>query len=253
VKPLLLAVILGLFTSSVWAWEDRCKYERELERVVDIEGADRLIVIAGAGSLAIKGDEREDIAIQAKLCSEDEGLLAKMDVSSVVSSGSIGVETEFPKKSWGGNKQMSIDLVMIVPSKLDLKVADSSGAASVKNVASLNMKDSSGELSIKNISGDLEVVDSSGEMELSNVGGNAKVTDSSGAISVENVKGDFVIDSDSSGDIDIEGVEKNVLIKRDSSGSINVHNVGGNFTVQADGSGGIRHSDVAGDVSLPKK
>lgn len=252
-KPLLIAVILGLFANSVWAWGPNCKYEREVERVVDIEGAELLTVIAGAGMLAIEGGEREDIVIKAKLCSEDEDLLAEMDVSSVVSSGSIGVETEFPEKGWGGNKQMTIDLELRVPAKLNLQVADSSGEASVKGVASLNMKDSSGELNIHNIAGDLELVDSSGEMKLSNIGGNAKVTDSSGAMSVENIKGDFVVEADSSGDIDVKNVKNNVLIKRDSSGSIEVQNVGGNFTVQADGSGGIRHSDVAGQVSLPKK
>lgn len=252
-KRILVVVVLGLFSNATLAW-DNCKYEREIERVVNIESAELLEVEAGAGSLEIKGSDRTDIAIKATLCSEDEDALAKMDVSSAVKSGVVHIETELPNKSWMGsyNTQMSINLILTVPSSLRLDVEDSSGEASVKNVASLNMKDSSGELMIKDIAGDVSVVDSSGELNIKNIGGNVDVTDSSGDMYAKNIGGDFVVDADSSGEIDIEQVGRNVLIKRDSSGAIKVEDVTGDFTVKADGSGGIEHDNVGGTVSLPR-
>lgn len=252
---LVSALMLSAMADQASAWGE-CKYEREIERTVDVKEAELLDVRAGAGSLEIKGSDRKDILVKATLCSSDDEVLAKMDVSSQVAAGLAQIKTEFPgrNKNWLGNSdtQMGIDLVLEVPSSMKLDVADSSGEASISNVAWLKMVDSSGQLTIEDVSGDLSVVDSSGELKIKDIGGDALVTDSSGGLYVKNVKGDFTIDADSSGGIEIKGVGRNVLIKRDSSGSINVKNVGGDFTVGADGSGSITYDNVSGKVSLPK-
>lgn len=250
-KTILMPLILALSTCPVLVWADSCKVQREVERVVDIENSKHLEVEAGAGSLVIEGEDRLDILVSARLCAADEALLAKMDVSSRVASGLTAIKTEFPDRSWGRDQQMHIDLVLRVPSSLQLQVADSSGRASVRNVSSLNIEDSSGELEVVEIAGDLSVRDSSGGMLLQSIKGNAHVTDSSGDIDVSDVEGRFVIESDSSGDIDIERVARSVLVKRDSSGSIDVRKVGGDFTVTVDGSGDIRHSEINGKIILP--
>ncbi len=244
---------MGLFSNSVWAWGGSCKYEREIDREVALGDAQKLEVEAGAGSLEIRGESRDSVVIKAKLCSSDEDLLAKMDVSFAVKSKVAHLRTEFSEKRWLGNSntQASIDLVLVVPEQLALDVADSSGEASIKNVGSLEMVDSSGELHIKKVAGDLSVVDSSGELTIKGIGGNVRVTDSSGGLTIKNVRGALIIEADSSGGIDIDNVEKDVLVKRDSSGGIDVRQVGGDFTVKADTSGGIEYYDVAGKVSLP--
>lgn len=251
-NKLALILVASLFSNSVLAWGS-CKYEREIEREVSLGEAQKIEVDAGAGSLEIEGEDRDSIMIRARLCSDDEEALAKMDVAFAVESNAAYLRTEFPEKAWlsGADRQAKIDLILAVPDNLPMSVADSSGEASVKKVASLKMVDSSGELMIKEVAGDLAVVDSSGELTIKDIGGDAQVTDSSGAIIIKNVQGGVVIEADSSGGIAIDNVKQNVLIKRDSSGGISVSSVGGDFSVNADTSGGIDYDDVAGKVSLP--
>jgi len=252
-KKILVVVAFGLFTDSALAWGGECKYQREIERSVDVENARALKVDAGAGSLQIEGSDQGDISIRAVLCSDDEEALAEMAVASTVGEAGVFIGTEFPRTGFlDGDTQMKIDLELSVPSSLKLDVKDSSGEALVKKVASLTMKDSSGKLEIKTIAGDVSVVDSSGELRLKNISGSVNVTDSSGGLYASNINGDFVVEADGSGEIDVRQVRQNVLIKRDGSGPIYVSGVGGDFTVQADGSGGIEYQGIAGRVNLPR-
>jgi len=248
-----LLLVMGFFSHSVLAWGE-CKFEREIERDIPLESVERMEIEAGAGSLEIEGDTRSSVSIKARLCSDDEDALAKMDVAFMAKSNIAYLRTLFPEKAWFGSdsNRATIDLSLVVPKGLPLAVSDSSGEATITEVASLKMVDSSGELKIKNVAGDLSVVDSSGELTIKGVSGNVEVTDSSGALNVKNVDGGVVIEADSSGGIDIANIKQDVLIKRDSSGGISVRNVGGDFAVNADTSGGIDYSDVAGKVSLPK-
>ena len=252
-KKLAVMMVCGAFANSAFAWGDKCKHEREIETSVAMQSASKLYVEAGAGELHIEGENRDDVLIRAKLCADDEEVLAKMDVRSEVDGGSARIRTEFPQRGWLGNSdyQASIDLELVVPKSMQLDVEDSSGEASVENVASLSMKDSSGELEISDIAGDVSVLDSSGRLSIKAVGGNVDVTDSSGGMYVSKVKGDFVVDADSSGEIEVSDVGRSVLIKQDSSGAIEVDGVGGDFSVLADTSGGIRYDNVGGKVSLP--
>lgn len=229
-----------------------CKYSNEIERTVDVDKIKFLNVVAGAGGLKIIGEDRDNIEIEAKLCSNDKDALKEMTVSDKLKGNEITIETEFPgDSSWLNDNQMSIDLVLTVPNEMILDVKDSSGSAEIENVTALEIIDSSGELEIEDIAGDVTVVDSSGAMSIENIGGNVTITDSSGGIEVNMVEKNVTVEVDSSGAIETTHVKGNVLIKVDSSGSITAANVGGDFTVGKDSSGGIEYNKVNGKVNLP--
>ncbi|NNC99107.1 MAG: DUF4097 family beta strand repeat protein, partial [Gammaproteobacteria bacterium] len=245
VLPLLLGSLLGLLVSTANAGD--CDYSRQIDREVDIGTVTDVRVEAGAGGLSIQGEPgRSNVLIRAKVCASDEELLAKLDVISEVTAESAYFGTKFPDKSFWSNdwQQASIDLNLVVPAAASLEVADSSGKASIENVAALSMKDSSGALEIARVSGNVTVVDSSGELTVQEIAGDVELTDSSGAIRVNQVKGSLIVHADSSGGIEAKNIGKNVLIKRDSSGAIEVKDVAGDFTVAKDSSGGIRYKNV---------
>lgn len=249
---MIFTTILG--ASSAFAWGKDCKYSRDIEHDVNLDGALLLNVAAGAGELDIRGeDKRSSVTIEAKLCAQKESHLADMDVSSESKDGVMYLRTEFSdKRSWGfGDDNAYIDLTVYVPANAKLDVADSSGEARVEGVASLDMVDSSGELTIQDVAGEVRVKDSSGALKIKQVAGSVWVTDSSGSIKVRDIQGDFTVEVDSSGSIQAEQVGGSVLVKTDSSGSIDVSEVGGDFTVGRDSSGGIYHKSVIGEVRLP--
>ena len=251
-KKLVAGLAITVFAPAIFA--DNCEYERKIERSVDLKGAKQIAVEAGAGSLAIFGEQgRNDVMINAKLCAPEKEQLDKMDVLFRVNSDSAVFETHYAYETNKHHKySASIDLELRVPSSSILDVADSSGAATVKNVQQLKMIDSSGELKIENIAGNLIVKDSSGEMTIKSIKGDVEVTDSSGGIYIKDVGQSVLIHADSSGCIEVKNVTKDVMVKRDSSGGIEVKDVGGDFTVEKDSSGGIRYKNVAGKVSLPQ-
>ena len=247
---LLSIAILGLMITTAHA--GGCEHSRNIERSLELNSLNQLSVEAGAGILVIQGEsDQKNIMIKAKLCSSDKAILDEMDVVARLTAEEAQIVTRFPKSSWLNDKSAHIDLRLVVPSSMSLEVKDSSGEASVSNVAALDMQDSSGSLEIEKIAGDVKVSDSSGELVIQGVGGDVELTDSSGGIYVKNVKGSLLVVADSSGAIEVKDVAKDVTIERDSSGAIEVKNVGGNFTVGRDSSGGIRHKNVAGTVKLP--
>ena len=246
----LIAISLSFISSLAFA--GNCDYSRDIDRSVNINSLKNLEVEAGAGSLEIVGDSgRKDVLIKAKLCASDEKYLEKMDVAVELGADVAHFETVFPDGSaWSDNQNASIDLVLSVPASARLDVRDSSGEASIENVAELSMVDSSGKLEIENVAGTLKVVDSSGELSIANVGGDVNLSDSSGGIYVSKVDGSLTVEVDSSGEIEARHIKKNVLIKVDSSGQIDVSDVGGDFTVELDSSGGVKYKDVAGKVRI---
>ena len=248
------ALTAYIFTlSSVSADLGYCKFSDLIEREVNADNVAFLHVTAGAGELEITGQNRQNIKIVARLCSNNEEALRGMNVSDKTNNKTLRIQTQFPKDSfWGRDHKTSIDLALFVPQSLALKVKDSSGSTEIAKVASLDIVDSSGELNIEDIAGDVIVVDSSGALNIENINGNVTITDSSGDIEVRSVEHNLTIEVDSSGAIEADHIKGHVLVKVDSSGAIIVNNVNGDFTVTKDSSGGIKHNGVKGRVSLPK-
>lgn len=248
-------VLVSLFTISTAIAGD-CEYSKKVSRSLDLNGVKQIRVDAGAGGLDITGVEGlDEIVIDAKVCASEQSLLDASDIEQKITAGRAEIYTEIAKdsSSWNWSSEYAyIDLELKVPANAVLEVRDSSGEATVKNVAELNMKDSSGELTIADIAGNLTVTDSSGALNINDIGGEVEVTDSSGGIYISDVKQGVLVVADSSGSIEAKRIGRDVHVRADSSGSISVKDVGGDFRVDRDSSGAINYKRVAGKVSLPE-
>lgn len=253
-KSLWLCAIL--IAPSVHAWN--CKYEQNLDQVLDLSGSDVLAVNAAAGDLQIRGVPGSDeVVIRGTVCASDEELLA---AAKVLTEGGPRAEitVDLPEVDGGwsisGSKYSYIDLELEVPESIALEVRDSSGDVEIDNVGSLVVQDSSGDIEIEDVNGSVSVTDSSGDVEIEHVRGDVIVeSDSSGDLDGKDISGFVLVKKDSSGDIHFSDVEQSFTVERDSSGDITGRNIGGDFVVEKDGSGEIRSNNVTGTVSIPEK
>ena len=262
---------LVLVAPAAAAWECPHREARNLDLAAG--GIRTLEVRARAGELTIRGAAGESIAVRGEACAGSAAELADIRLVQSRRGDVLTLAVEMPEStSWSDeDAPRTLDLALSVPARLALVVADSSGDAEVRGVASLSLVDSSGELEIEAIAGPVDVTDSSGGIEVRDVGalrigadssgdiaarnvrGPVEIeVDSSGEITLEDVEGDAVVEKDSSGEISFERIRGSARVGRDSSGGIVADGIGGDFVVRHDGSGGIRHEGVAGRVDVPR-
>ncbi|MEM1411698.1 MAG: DUF4097 family beta strand repeat-containing protein [Pseudomonadota bacterium] len=247
------AVALALST-SLHAWGNSCEHKRELEERLDLSSSDSLSIVAAAGDLEIRGEDGAEAAtVQATICASEEEWAEEADLAmdggreariAVVMPDANGM-------SWN-NSYVYMDLVIVVPSDIELDVRDSSGDIEINRVASLAVKDSSGDLDI-DTADSVSVSDSSGDIEINRVDGDVTIVqDSSGDIRGRDIQGSVIVARDSSGDIRFQDVGDDFVVERDSSGDVVARTIGGDFAVLRDGSGEVRYEDVAGSVDIPE-
>ena len=283
----LFALLLCL-PLSAHAW-DRCSESRELTRQLPSNGIQLLDITARAGDLKIEGSSRDDIRLTARLCSNEDEALARMDVVDTRDGDTLRISAQIP---WGEDdfdpRYAYIDLSLQVPEQLLIDLRDSSGDIDIRGAAVRHLQDSSGDIELENGRTDLTLLDTSGEIRIKRHRGSLTITDSSGDMHGEDIQGPVRVLSDSSGDIDFRKISGSVTIDRDSSGDIDlrevasvrvgsdssgnidvrhargdveidedssgnieVTQVAGNFRVGRKGQGSIRSKDVAGEISVP--
>ena len=233
-----------------------CKFEQERTGGESAAGVSRLVLVAAAGELEVRGDAKATrVEATGKACASSQALLDQITLKTRREGSTLFVEVIMPKLNdvtLFGSNSASLDLRVTLPTTLPVEAQDSSGDAVLEDLKSIKLLDSSGDLTIRNIAGAVDVRDSSGDIEVEGITGNVEVlVDSSGDIEIEEVSGNVHIAQDSSGGIELANVKGNVAIDADTSGGIAVRNIGGDFTVAADTNGGIRHDNVTGRVSLP--
>ena len=246
----LTALLIYQFSTEVYA--DRCKFEKIIDKTLDVSGSDSLTISASAGDLDVIG-----VAGSGRVCASKEDWLQDSDVNTTGGSRAT-IETKLPNSDGGwiswGNNYVWMDLKIEVPYDLALEINDSSGDMFLDNIAEVQVKDSSGDIDIKGARGPVSISDSSGDIEVNKVEGNLTIeSDSSGDIEVSEIYGTVLVMKDSSGDIEAYNVSENFIVERDSSGDIRAEDVGGDFRVLKDGSGGIISSGVKGAVEIPDK
>jgi len=169
-----------------------------------------------------RGNARNDKSAQR--------ILDKLELSHRRSGDTLTILTRTSKGCWDGSGQ--IDLILSVPSSLELEINDSSGSILDRDMdQSVHIADRSGSITLELIGADVRINDRSGGIQVRDVGGSADIQDSSGGIRVVDVAHNIVIS--------------------DSSGGISVLSVGNDFEVTRDTSGGIRYDGVKRKVRIP--
>jgi len=190
-----------------------------------------LNVLSGAGSLEIKGSETAtsisvnatiytaDIEDEYELTLEQNGKQAKLVAQNKSRNGI----------SFYSGQSPSINLVITVPSNLNLDIDDGSGDILINAMQSnIDVKDGSGDLTISGAK-NLTIDDDSGEVNLENIAGNLELTDGSGNIHINNVSGNATIE-DGSGDIRVNHA-KGLTITESGSGDVSIDNISGSVKV----------------------
>jgi len=261
---LVAATVSALFLSgcviSVGAHEHDRGDLNETKQQLTLSGANQLKsfdVTAGRGSLKIQGDDSvSQITVDAVIGSENgkdyEFTLEKHGNTAVLVA-----------KTDGGifkNSHAYLDLVVRVPTSMNLEVSDGSGSIMIDNIAgdvsvndgsgsmyisrvggALDINDGSGDIEVKNVSKSVKINDGSGNIDLTKVSGSLKVNDGSGNVDAFHISGDVRV-SDGSGNVTVGDVTGNVRVD-DGSGNIDVNRVSGKVTI-SDGSGNINVSDA---------
>ena len=229
------------------AAQDRCEFRDELEITGQARGS--LEVDAGAGTLAIRGrDGIAEIRVEATLCASDRDRLEELTVELKGDR----LETDYPNLGggWlGGNRYARIDLVVEVPSGMNIRVEDSSGSLTIEGVGEVDLRDSSGSIQLRDV-GSVVIEDGSGSLKVENVTGDIEVEDGSGSMQIDGVTGDVLI-RDGSGSIRVEAVGGTVRIDGVGSGGVSVRDVEGDLVVRDGRRERIRYSDIRGVLDLP--
>lgn len=248
---LVLSASLLLFAAVASA---DCRHTAQRQGSIDLNGAKRVRVLSGAGTLSVNGQPGlAQARATGTACASTDRLLREINIRTSRQGDEVVVEAVMPEGSWGWSSYARLDMEVAVPDGVAIDIDDGSGDATVSRVASLKIDDGSGDVSIRDIAGSVELEDGSGDVDVTNVGGDVRAEDGSGDVTITKVRGSVIIEDDGSGDLDISGVDRDVLVDDDGSGSIDVRDVKGSLTVRDDGSGGIRTHNIAGKVTIPRE
>ena len=251
----LAALLIYQFSSAASA--DNCKYEKTIDKTLDLSDSDSLTITAAAGDLVVVGASgAREAVIHGRVCASKEAWLEGTDIYTEPGvHAEISADMAETGDHWSfGYTYLLLDMRIEVPDDLPLDVTDSSGDMRLKNIADVNIRDSSGDIEVEDARGPVAVNDSSGDIDITGAEGDVTIeSDSSGDIVAVDINGSVRVVSDSSGDIDASRVSRDFIVERDSSGDISASDIDGDFRVLRDGSGSIRSNGVKGNLEIPDK
>lgn len=252
-KKILLITLIGL-TSPALVFADSCRYQEDIEFTVDAASAQNLFVDVGAGELSIRGNgSTNEITVTAVACASTRNRLNDMELRHRSRGSDIEIYTELDRDrrffSLWNTRSVHIDIEMVVPEQLSLRVDDGSGSVTISGVSELNLEDGSGSIVVSNVSGDVRIDDGSGSIDVSNVDGLVSIEDGSGDLEIVESNAVHIID-DGSGGIRIANITSNVHIEDDGSGGIDIHDIGGDVEIEDAGSGSLKVHGVAGSYNV---
>ena len=247
-------IILFFVLLPAMAFADDYRQSRTLE--LPAAGVRELNVQCGAGSLTVRGAEGVDvIKVRAEIESEgnDKGefqLLAdKLVQLDLKKENDQAILRSAIRKQPFTNAAGRINLTIVLPRKMDLKIVDGSGDMVVRNISgNLKIDDDSGGIKIENITGRIVIKDTSGDIAIEEVNGSMEIDDGSGGIKIQKTAGNVMI-KDTSGPIEINNIGGNVTVS-DGSGSIDIYRVQKNVYIREAGSGKLEVNGVQGKVII---
>lgn len=257
---------------SALAARDDCLHRTSRTGSAEGAGVTRVLVEAVAGSLEIRGAAgAATVEAAGTACAPTAALLDEVQLRVERRGEEVRIEALVPEGEGSWTREAPyLDLVIEVPSAVEVVVEDGSGPIVISAIAALELDDGSGEIEVADVAGRVEiddgsgsltvsrcggpviVRDGSGEVELADIRGAVEIVDGSGSVAVTGAQGGVTIREDGSGGITLADIGGNVEIVDDGSGGIDVRRVSGDLTVRHAGSGGIHHEEIAGRVSVPE-
>lgn len=254
-KTFTSVLLAGCLISPI-AMADSCRYSRDINFDVAVDGLKQLDLDVGAGYLDVRGAPGAgDISVRAKACADSQDLLDEMDLTQNRRGDTLSISSEVDRSgspfTLFGMSYAYIDVDIRIPAGLTIQIEDGSGDITIEDASGdFEIDDGSGEINIRSVVGNIEIDDGSGDVRLEDVTGTVRIEDGSGDIDLERINGDVYIPDDGSGSIRAQNVTGNVTIDDDGSGDIDVHDVTGDFIARDTGSGGVDYSGIGGRVDV---
>lgn len=255
-KTLTCVALAASFLSPL-AMADDCRYSRDINFDVAVQGLEQLTIDVGAGELNVTGASQSDmISVRAQACADSQAKLDDLDLTQDRRGDRLDIASETGDSDWGtvnwfGSTYAYIDVNIAIPAGLIIDLDDGSGDINLADVSGdFSIDDGSGGIEIARVTGDVQINDGSGDVRVEEVTGSVRLEDGSGDMELSGISGDVNVLDDGSGDIRIETVGGNVTIDDDGSGDIRVRDVAGSFETGDTGSGDVDYSDVRGRVDV---
>src|SRR5688572_7933325 len=141
---------------------DDCAHKAAREALLDAGGAREVRIEAGAGELKVEGKPGlTRVEARGTACAPTAGVLDQVRLTATRDGDTVVVKVEMPdggSELWTASSPR-LDLAVLVPPTIALKVNDGSGSMSVTHVGPLQIRDGSGELTVTDVGGDLDVHD----------------------------------------------------------------------------------------------
>ena len=268
-----LALIPALLVAVGTA--DAGAYDREetLQKMLSLEGAKRVVIMNSRGDVRVIGEKgRKDVSceftkrVRGKNQEEANRLFNLMDLEVKREGADLTISARYPDTSSREGSILSyirqhyaglgIDISLMVPSELNVKIITASGDAQLASiVGSAEIVSASGNVEVTGVGRDLKIEVSSGDIVISGISGKAFLSSASGDIEAHQIKGDAGVQS-ASGDVMLSEIGGN-LTAASASGDITVEGVGAVVFSGTSGSAmfigvrkGVKATVATGDVEV---
>jgi hypothetical protein len=250
-------------------------YERDekLQKTISPQGEVRIVVANSRGDVKVIGEKgRKDILceytkrIRGRNQDEADRLFNLMDVDISREGADLKISARYPNRSNADRNilgflmqyyaGLSIDMNILVPPGLDVKIVSSSGDVQLASIlGAAEITSASGDVEATGIGGNLKIDLSSGDMTVSGVAGKAFLSGASGDIEAHNVKGAVHVQA-ASGDVVLSEIGGD-LTAATASGDVSVEGVRGVVFSGTSGSarfvgvrGGVTAAVASGDIEV---
>ena len=206
-----LAFALVLGTGAALAKE---KYEEKFAKTEDLARDGRVSISNVSGRIEVRSWGEAQVKIDAVKVSEANSLdkakenAAKVLIDVAKTGNILRIETKYPdsKLFRGNGLNVSVNYVVLVPDKADVKVRNVSGKVDVQGMGGpIEIDVTSGSVTVAKAGAGVDARTTSGTLVVSDVVGDADLKTVSGTIKAERVKGSVSAET-TSGAIDLANI-----------------------------------------------
>lgn len=248
-----LAVALASLTILLFAGcrSSSCGATADRHTDMSANGVKVVAVVAGAGTLEIRGDG-DRIVANGDVCAPNQDTADGMTLRAVTRATTASIESEFPYSLDGADAHFNLSIR--VPSGLEVSVINRSGNVSIERVAGVTFADLAGNVRMRRIGGGVTITrNATGDVLLEDIEGTAAVqSDLGGSLDLRRINGNVVIQHSETTRIVVQDVHGDVVIWNDGPGDIKIENVRGDLFIQSDHGGRLVYNGIRGSIHLPE-